>query len=476
VLLGKSNKRRGELLSPEIELKDEAHTNEKIELIKGDPKAAIRAIAWPMIITLVLNMVYNMVDRVWVSGLGSDPLAALGFVTPLFIIYGGLANGFGAGANSLISRYIGSDDRENASNSALHGVLTGIIISILLIIIVIPCLDPMLVAMGASSVMQYAKPYAAIITLGSFTIIFNGILSSELRAEGDVKRATLALAFTGILNMIIDPIFIYTLRWGVEGAAIATILSALVATCLMIYWMFIKKDTYVDLSRKQFKYSNKIMKELMSVSIPASVEQLIISLISIILNALIAMVASTQIVAGFTAAFSIIQVFMMTTVGICTSAITVAGVGFGAHDYDKVNTTCYYSMKISLIVAVIAVIIIQLFAPQLALLFSYSETSANLGPIITEILRILSFFLVAIPIGFSCACVFQGMGKGTISLILTVLRELVLVLVFTLIFIFIFHTGHYGIYYGMILGALLGSIIGLIVFRGYMRRIRKYRT
>ena len=101
-------------------MKNNNEKNDKVDLIRGDPKIAIKAIAWPMIITLVLNMVYNMVDRVWVAGLGSDPLAAIGFVTPLFIIIGGIANGFGAGANSLISRYIGANKKDSADNSALH--------------------------------------------------------------------------------------------------------------------------------------------------------------------------------------------------------------------------------------------------------------------------------------------------------------------------------------------------------------------
>ncbi|WP_371325643.1 MATE family efflux transporter, partial [Methanosphaera sp. WGK6] len=463
----------GDKLNQERELKDEAHTNEKIDLIRGDPKVAIRAIAWPMILTLVLNMIYNMVDRIWVAGLGSDPLAALGFVTPLFIIIGGLANGFGAGANSLISRYIGAKNTPEASNSALHGVLIALVLSILIPIILLPSLNGLLNIMGASSVLSYAKPYATIIIIGSFTIIFNGILSSELRAEGDVKRATIALAFTGILNMIIDPIFIYTLGLGVNGAAIATIISAFVATALMIYWMFIKKDTYVTLTKQAFTYSNKIMKQLIAVALPASLEQLIISLISIILNALIAMVASTVIVAGFTAAFSIVQVGMMTSVGIGTAAITVAGVAYGARDFDKVKTACHYSIKLSMIVAILIVIIMEIFAPQLALLFSYSSTSANLGPIISEILRIVALFLVAIPIGLCCANVFQGIGKGTISLVLTLFRELILVIVFAVLFIFVLGMGHYGVYWGMVLGSAIGSILGIIVFESYLKRIIK---
>ena len=456
-------------------MKNNNEKNDKVDLIRGDPKIAIKAIAWPMIITLVLNMVYNMVDRVWVAGLGSDPLAAIGFVTPLFIIIGGIANGFGAGANSLISRYIGANKKDSADNSALHGVIIGLILSILIPLILLPCLENLLIVMGASSVITYAKPYAAIIILGSFTLIFNGILSSELRAEGDVKRATIALIFTGVLNMIIDPIFIYTLNLGVEGAALATILSSTVATCLMLYWMFIKKDTYLSFKIKEFHYNAKITKELIAVALPASVEQLIISVLTIIGNLILSIVATTTIIAGYTAAWSVIQVGMMTSVGIGTAAITVGGVAYGARDYEKLKTTCYYSIKLSMIIAIAIVILIEIFAPQIALLFSYSTSSAHLGVIITETLRILALFLLGIPLGLCSACVFQGMGKGTISLILTVIRELILVLLLTLIFTFVFGLAQYGLYYGLVLGVAIGSIIGFIVFKYYLKRLIKYK-
>lgn len=216
-------------------------SNSNIEMIRGDPKVALKKLAWPLIFTLVLNMVYNLVDRIWVAGLGAGPLAAIGFILPIFMMISGIGNGFGSGANSVISRYIGAKDKDNASNSAIHSILIGIVISILIPLLLLPFLGDLLVMMGAGNVLSYASDYATIIILGSFTLVLNGILSSQLRAEGDIKRASRALIITGVLNMAIDPIFIYTFNLGVRGAAIATILSALVATVLMFYWILVKR-------------------------------------------------------------------------------------------------------------------------------------------------------------------------------------------------------------------------------------------
>ncbi len=452
----------------------DSESNSKVDMIRGDPKIAIKTIAWPLIITLVLTMVYNMVDRVWVAGLGADPLAALGFATPLFIIIGGIGNGFGAGVNSLISRYIGAKDKHNASNGAIHGILTSIVLSILIPVILLPFIYQILIAMGASQVMGYALPYSSIIIIGAFTLVFNGVLSSQLRAEGDIKRATIALILTGVLNIVIDPIFIYTLNLGVIGAALATVFSALVATLLMLYWILIKRDTYVDVSRKEFHFSKDILKDLISVAVPASVEQLILSIVSMVANAVLALISTTEVVAGYTAAWSIVQVGMMVPVGIATAAITVAGVAYGARDFKRVNLVCDYSIKLSMILGIIIMILMEIFAPQIALLFSYSASSAGLNTIIVDVLRVLALFLVVVPVGICCASVFQGIGKGTISLILTVLREFVFILLLIYVLVFVVGVGTIGVYGSIVLGVLLGSLLALVVFKGYIKRIEKF--
>lgn len=453
--------------------KNDSEKNSKVEIIQGDPKIALKTIAWLLILTLVLNMVYNMVDRVWISGLGADPLAAIGFVTPIFIIIGGIANGFGAGVNSLISRYIGAKNKHQASNSAIHGIIIALILSIIIPAILLPCIKELLIVMGANAVLDYAIPYASIIIIGSFTLIFNGILSSQLRAEGDVKRATIALILTGIINIVIDPIFIYALNMGVIGAAIATILSALVATILMLYWILIKQDTYVDVKRSEFEFSKTILKQLIAVAVPGSIEQLIISLITIIMNAVLAMISTTATVAGFSAAMSIIQVGMMVPVGIATAAITVSGVAYGARDIKRVDSICNYSIKLSMILVIILIILMELFAPQLALLFSYTSSSAGLSSIITDALRILCLFLLALPIGLCCSFIFQGMGKGVISLILTTCREFLFILISIYILVFTLNMGPDGAYLSLAIGAFLGSLLGLIVFKGYIKKIDK---
>lgn len=447
--------------------------NENIEILRGDPKKALLKLALPMVFALLLISFNNIIDRIWVAGLGTDVLAAIGFVSPLFMIIVGIGNGLGAGSNSAISRFIGSKQKDNAENSALHSVLIVAIVSILIPLITIPFFDKIVVYMGAGSVINYAKDYGITILLGSFAFLFNLLFSSQLRAEGDMKKATFVMAAVEVLNMILDPIFIYGLNLGIKGAALATIISSIIPTLVAVYWLFIMKNTYLTYNVDTFKYHSSYIKDILTVGIPASLEEFIISLVNIILNSMLVIVSGTSIIAAFNISFIILQLGMMPCIAIGTSAITVAGVAYGAREYDKVKTTCHYGIKISLIIAAIITVLLVLFAPQLAMLFTYNQPDGQLHNLIVQVLQIVSVFLVITPVGGICAMVFQGMGKGTISLLLTVVRELIFVVLLAYVFGIFLNYGVDGVLVGFLLGLVIGSAISLLAFELFIKKVEK---
>ena len=447
--------------------------NENIEILRGDPKKALIKLALPMIFALLLISINNIIDRIWIAGLGTDALAAIGLVAPIFMIIIGIGNGLGAGSNSLIARYIGSKEHEKASNSGLHSILIVLLVSLLIPIIILPFYDQIIYLMGASSVIDYARDYGIIMIIGSFAFLFNLLFSSQLRAEGDMKKATFTMAAVDVLNIIMDPIFIYMLNLGVKGAALATVLSSIFPTLVAVYWLFIKKNTFLDYSLKNFKYNFNYVKDILTVGIPASLEEFIISLVNIILNSMFVIVAGTNIIAAFNITFTILQLGMMPCIAIGTSAITVAGVAYGAKEFDKVKTTCHYGIKISLVIASIITVLLIIFAPQVAILFTYNQSNNEFYHLIIYVLRIVSVFLIITPIGGICAMIFQGMGKGTLSLTLTIVRELVFVVILSYTFGILLNFGVNGILFGLILGLAVGSIIALMVFELSMKKIKE---
>ena len=384
----------------------EMEENERVELLRGDPKKAINKLALPMIASMLLMSANNIIDSIWVAGLGADPLAALGFITPLFLILVGIGAGLGAGANSLIARMIGEKKDYEASNAGIHSLILGLIATVILTILFIIFLKPLIIAMGGKDVLTHAVDYGNIIMIGIFTLTLPAIFGGICRSEGDVRRSTIPLAITAVLNMIFDPIFIYGLNMKIAGAALATVLAGVVGLACFIYWFFVKKDTFIRIERQFYKHDMKMYKEILLVGIPASIEQLIMSATAIILNAMLAAVAGT-----------------------------------------------------TLITTVIIGALFFIFSDYLAIMFSYSSSSASLAPLISEFLKIMCLYIIPVPLGVVAGNVFQAFGKGTASLLLTANRSLILDVIFCAIAAFVLSAGAVGIYWGIVIGDIVGSCI-----------------
>ena len=447
--------------------------NSNIEMITGDPKKAINKLSLPIIASMFLIFANNVIDSIWVAGLGSEPLAALGYITPLFLILVGFGNGIGAGGNSLISRYIGAEDKVSANNAAIHNLILSIIVSVVIAVILLLSMKPLLLMMGAGSVLSYAMQYGNIVFACTFALLMPPIIGGAFRSEGDIKRATIPIALAAIINMILDPIFIYTLNLGISGAALATVLGPLISLLLMFYWIFVKKDSYLSYNFKDFTNDFGMYKDILVVGIPASLEQLVLSVLMVFINYMLTIVSGPVAVAVYTAGWRIISVGMLPAIGVGTAAISVAGVAFGAKKYENLRITARYAAQVAFIASIIVCILLYVFSDQIAFIFSYSESSAELEPLIANFLRIMCLFILYVPFGASAGNVFQGVGKGTISFLLTTFREFILVLIFAYLLGFVFNMGEFGIYCGMLLGGGIGSLICYICIELYINKLIK---
>ena len=447
----------------------EDNKTKNIEMITGDPKKAIIKLSIPMMLSMLLIMLYNIADSIWVAGLGADALAAIGFITPLFMVLIGLGNGIGAGANSLIARFIGAKNYKQANNAALHGIVLSIIVSVIFTILIEVFMVPILQFMGAGDTIQYAMDYSYIIFAFLFIFVYSGVASAIFRSEGDMRRATIAIAVTAVMNIILDPLFIYVLNLGISGAAWATVISATLSCLVMSYWMWGKKDLYLDLSPKNFNYQGRLMVDTLQVAIPSTLENIVFSALAIIINTLLVMAAGTTAVAVYTASMRIVQMAMIPLIGIGTAVLTVAGVAYGARNPENLKTAHSYSIKIGFIISILLGIIMFVLGKQIAMLFSYTAASADLSTQIAQAISVLSLFVLAIPHGIMSSMVFQGVGKGTYSLIITLLRSLILESVFAYIFCFIFGWGVTGIYVGVVFGCFVGGTVGYIWTKLFIR-------
>ena len=408
----------------------------KIEQLITNPKKSIIGLSIPMILSLFLTMINNLADAMWVSGLGSDALAAIGIVTPLFIIIIGLGIGLSAGVNSSIARFIGSGDMKNAGNSATHGVILSIIVSILIPGLILLFLNPLLIAIGGSNVLGLAHEYGVWIIAGGFTIIVQNIYCGIFRSENKGVKATLPIGVAAALNIILDPIFIFNLNMGVAGAAIATILANFIGLLMYLYWSYIKDDTTIDV--RSYSRDISIYKDIISVGIPASAEQIIMSLFSMVINVILVMVATTDSVAVYTTVWRLISIGVMLPVGFGTGGISVFGALFGAKKSDSIMCAFKYIHEIGFIGSIAMTIILAIFAPYLAMLFG----GAGLNDEITRVTILLCPYVAFASWSIISGCILQSFGRGELSLAFTFFKQIVLTLIFIWLLIGMVKTGY----------------------------------
>lgn len=422
-----------------------------------------------MIIAMIINSLYAFIDGVWVAGLGDASLAAIGFVNPLYLIVFGVSNGIGAGATAVISRYIGSKNKKEADNAALHVILLTIIITIIFTALILIFLKPILLTMGAGPTINLGMEYGNILFLGTIFIVFSATAYGILRAEGNVIKTTYAMLFGAILNMFLDPIFIYYLDLGVAGAAIATVISMGLVSLLLLYWF--RGDTYIKFSLKDFIYKSKLIKEILSVGLPAGVEFFLISILAITLNAILMIVSGVDGVAVYTGGWRFVAIVMVIPIAIGTSVIAITGANLGAKRYENIDITHSYAIKFGTLIIVILSIVIFILAPYISYLFAYTPGSENLLGQMTDFLRITCLFYLFFPLGVVSSSIFQGLGKGLNSLIIAFIRALILQIVFSYVFAIVLNLGQTGVWYGIVLGNAIGAIIAYIWSKIYISKL-----
>lgn len=457
-----------------------------VKLLLGDPKKAIIKLAIPMILAMSVQTIYNFIDALWVSGFGANlftssavpetgkgALAAIGFVLPFYIMAIAISTGLGVGSGSAISRRIGANDKEGADNVAIHSIIITIISAIIFSILLYSFSDKIFSLIGAGESANMAISYGRIIFAGSIVIFFTNITNAILRGEGDAKRAMYAMILGAIINIILDPIFIYTLNLGVTGAAYATVLSMGLTSIILVYWLFFRKDTYVSFKFHDFTFSGKILKDIFKVGLPASFQQISMSITMLIINILIVQIAmgGDNGVAIYSTGWRVVMLAILPLLGLATAVTSVTGAAFGAQDYNRLNKSYTYSIKIGLLIEIIIAISTFILAPIITYIFTTGEGSAEIANDLEIFLKIICLFYPGAAFGIASSAMFQGVGKGNYALIATLLRTLLLTISLAIIFTYIFEPAILGIWWAIVIANLIGSMISFIWAKTYIKNI-----
>ena len=384
----------------------------------------------------------------------------------------GFSQGLAVGATSVISRFIAGRDKVKADNAALHIILLTIIFTVVSMVFMGLFLEPVLKILGAGvtrETMNLALSYGNILFTGSIVIVFTATAYGILMGEGNVKKTTYAMSFGAILNIILDPLFIYVFNWGIAGAGFATLLSFGTVSIMILYWF--KKDTYLNFSLKRFNFSKNILKNILAVGIPAGAESLIVAFLEGFLIMILVAVSGTDAVAVYSIGWVVIMVAIVPILSVTDSVVPVVGASFGAGKYENFEIIQNYSIKIATLIAIITAVITFILAPFIAGLFTYSPEAVGLHNLITDFLRVMTLFAIFIPAQYVSLSIFQGLGKGLYSFTLNLISNFILMVIFAYILAVPLEMGQQGVWWGIVIGNIFGSIIGVIWSKIYIRRL-----
>jgi len=444
-----------------------------VKALLGDPKKAILTLSLPMIVAMVVQTLYNLINRIWVSGLGTEASAAVGFAFPLLFMGTAIATGLGVGGGSAISRKIGAKDKKGGDVAAVHTLIIMVIVALAYAIPLFVFAEDIFRLIGAGEATETASLYARIIYSVSIVSFFTSIATALLRSEGDAKRSMLAMILGGILNAVLDPIFIYVFGWGVAGAAIASVVSISVSAVLLFYWLFLKKNTFLTFHFRGFHFDKSITKDILAVGLPASLLQLSMAIMLFIMNIIVEHISGTDGVAVFSAGWAVAMTASMPLLGMATAVVSVTGAVYGAREYIKLDIAHLYALKIGILIETAIAIATFIFAPVITLAFTTSPDMAHLGDEITTFLRIICIYYPATAFGMLSSSLFQGVGKGLYSLIVTILRTIILIIPLAWLFGVILGWGLPGAWWGLVIANIIGSAITFIWAKIYINNLLK---
>lgn len=448
-------------------------SSSNVDIMLQNPKKALIRMSVPLIISLLITSFYNLIDAAWVSGLGADALAGVGFFTPVFMILVGFGNGLGSGAAFAISKYLGEDNKPKADNASVHSMAIDIIVSLIITAALLALLNPILNAMGAAQTISYAMDYGVIILFGSVFIILSNALYGIFRGEGDTKRPMYAMIVSAVLNMILDPIFIYSLNLGVKGAAIATLISAVFVILILLHWFYIKKDTYLKPNLANFKFERDISTDIVKVGIPASIQLLNNAFFAAVFSALLAFVGSTDSVAVYSTGWRIVIIGTTPILAIGTALISVIAANYGAKNYGNIRIAHRYAMKVSIVIGFVVAILTNVFAGDIASIFASSGSSVRIAGELTAFLAWIVIYYPTMGVGVASTYVFQGLGKGITAMFQTIMRETGFTIFFAVLLAVVLNFGVWGAWMGIVLGEVVSNNITMIWADWEIRKLLK---
>lgn len=391
-------------------------------LILRDEKVskAILKLSIPMVMGMMVQVLYNLVDTYFIGMLNdSNQLAAANIALPVFMMLMAIAGIVGSGASSYISRCLGNKDYEEANKTI--SIATGILIIMSIIVMIggIILSPGMAKGLGANeATFDYTYKYIVIMFIGAIPVMCSYALGQLLRSEGNIMQSVMGLLLGTVVNIVLDPILIFTFKMEITGAAIATVLGQ-TSTLLYFIYAYSKGKTTLKINLKHFKYDKNIFKEIFTIGVPASLNQMLMGLATVVANN-IAVTYGNVTVAGMGVAMKIMTIGTFVFMGFSAGCQPLVGYNYGCNNIPRVKEIIKKGIFITSLIGIVLAVIFGVFANSLIGLFASDAEVINKGAIILRALMLSLPFVGGQMVSTTSA---QSMGKVVVAFILSISRQ-----------------------------------------------------
>ena len=382
----------------------------------------------PMMVSLLVQALYNIVDSIFVSRIDENALTAVSMAFPIQSLMIAIGVGTGVGVNALLSRSLGEKDYGKVDRTAVNGVFLSAVSYLLFLVVGILAVTPFYLSQTKDAqIIAYGKQYLTIICCCSFGMYTQFIFERLLQSTGKTIFTMVTQGTGAIINIILDPIFIFGYfgipRMGVAGAAVATVAGQIVAGVFAII-INEKKNTDVKLNFKGFRPDKKVIGEIYKVGIPSIIMQAIGSVMTYGMNRILISFNSTA-VAVFGVYFKLQSFIFMPIFGLNNGMVPIIAYNYGAKEKDRMVKTLKLSVFYAIGIMVLGFLVFQLFPAPLFSLFDASEMMLSIG---VPALRAISFSFLFAGFCIVCGSLFQALGNGVYSMVISIARQLVVLL------------------------------------------------
>ena len=436
----------------------------------------VRLLLWqyalPAIVAMLASSLYNIIDRAMIGQIvGPEAIAGLGITFPFMNLSAAFGAAVGVGSSACISVKLGQQDYKVAENLLGNTVTLNLIIGFLFMVVSLIFLDPILRFFGASdATLPYAREFMIVILLGNMVTHMYFGMNAVLRAAGKPRHAMYATLFTVAMNIILVFAFVWWFRWGIRGAALATITSQSLALCWQL-WIFSDQKELLHFKRGIYKLKKNLVQNIISIGISPFLMNATSCLIVIFMNNQFVHYGGDMAVGAYSIANSVVMVFFMFVMGVNQGMQPIVGYNYGAEKYDRMLRCLWLTIACATAFLLVGWSLSMLFPRQIARIFTTDPTLLDLSAKGIK-LDMLVFFVV----GSQAAIThfFQSIGKVKVSIFLSLSRQLFLLL--PMAFVFPLFWDLDGVWYSMPASDFGSFAMTIPMLLWYMKKFKNYGT